>query len=325
MPFDKLSKNILNNSGQRSFTSNGNPSDRIMYPAKVISVEDSTGQNRIQARITSLDENNKEFGGRDRDTPDEKLPFAIPLLPEFFHVRPLVGEMVFIILENPSDNSAPRYWIGPIISSQLKLRYQDYKEAVKIFDITNFNQNRDLKNNLNSSIFIPQESDVALQGRDDADVILRPREVIISAGKFKKGTLEPNIDNPCLIQMKQFEGISIKALNTNVDLLNSFSQVNVRATNINLISPLGKFRNHNESNIENNPDLEAFGQEAKTLHPALFGDEAIKLLDLLIRVTLNHIHQPQNPLVSTAESEELQKYTLDGKLQDLISKHIRIN
>ena len=117
---NELTQSLLNSNGQGNTYSQGNQTSRNIYPAIVINIDDPTEQNRIIARIINLDENEAIKGGRDRDTPDDKLPFCVPMMPEHFHVRPFVGEMVYIFLENPSDNSASRYWIGPIISSKLK-------------------------------------------------------------------------------------------------------------------------------------------------------------------------------------------------------------
>src|ERR1039457_2688469 len=131
MGIDSLSKSLLQQHGQANFRSEGNQKTRIRYPAIVVSVDDPAEQNRIVARIISLDENGSINGGRDKNVPDNLLPYAISDMPDFFFVRPLVGEMVYITLENPEDNSSPRYWTGPIITSVIKLKYQSYSEAVK--------------------------------------------------------------------------------------------------------------------------------------------------------------------------------------------------
>lgn len=312
-----LASSLLQSSGQGNFYSDGNKSIRGIYPAIVVSTDDPLSQNRIKARIISLDNNGQVVGGKDRDVPNENLVYCIPLLPEFFHVRPLVDEMVFIILENPSDNSAPRYWIGPIISSQIKLKYQSYQEAVKIFDVSSFNVNLALNNNFKADAVLPQQSDVAVQGRDDADLILRQREAFLSAGKFVPNTVDINTVSPSNIQLKQFDNQSGN--------LKTFSQANIQSTNINLYSPIGKYRSKDMEKFETNEFLKSFGDLANTLHPAVFGDELIKLLDIIIRVLLTHIHTPQNPLLPTPDSQTLQSYSVEGNLQNIISNVVRIN
>jgi hypothetical protein len=313
-----LASSILQSSGQGNFYSEGNKSTRSIYPAIVVSIDDPLSQNRIKARIVSLDENGDIVGGKDRDVPDSNLVYCIPLMPEFFHVRPLVDEMVFVMLENPTDISAPRFWIGPIITSQLKLKYQSYKEAVKVFEYSSFNVNPAMNDKFKASAALPEHADVAMQGRDDADLILKPREAFLSAGKFKNGTIEVNTESPSNIQLKQFDDNKIGPLKT-------FSQANIQSTNINIYSPLGKFRAKDLERFETNPNLKSFGDTASKLHPVVFGDELIKLLDVMIRVIMTHIHTPQSPPTPTPDIATLQMYSISGQLQDLISNHVRVN
>lgn len=313
-----LTQSLLNSNGQGNTYSQGNQTARNIYPAVVINIDDPTEQNRIIARIINLDQDGNIKGGRDRDTQDDKLPFCVPMLPEHFHVRPLVGEMVFIFLENPSDNSAPRYYIGPITNSKLKLKFQDYKEAVKIFDYTIFNVNNQTQGTPKVASAFPDQADVAMQGRGDADLMLRQREVYLVAGKFKPNSFDINTETPSYLQLKQFDNIKTGPLK-------AFSQANLQSTNINIFSPVGKFRDKSLAKFEVNEDLKSFGDFTNTLHPTVFGDELVKLLDLIIRVLLTHIHTPQSPLLPTPESENIQEYTVEGNLQNILSKHIRIN
>lgn len=319
----------MNNQGG-SFASQGNNSNKNLYAAMVVNTTDPLEQNRIQVRIVSVDNEGIIFGGKDRDKLNENLVWCFPLLPEFFHVRPIPeqrnsdgkiiseGEMVWVILENPADESAPRYWIGPIVSSQLKLKFQKFSEAYGITKITQFNTNQLTNSNRRVSELLPQQSDVAVQGRDDADLILKPRQLILTAGKFKPNSIDPNDISPSNIKLTQFD-------NNKIGPLKTFSQANIQSSNINIYSPIGKFRDQNISKFEVSENLKSFGDLANSLHPAVFGDELIKLLDLIITVLLTHIHTPQNPLLEIPQSIELQEYTVEGKLQNIISNVLRIN
>lgn len=321
---DKLAKATLQNMGQSGgLSSSGNPAARNIYPALVLSSEDPLGMKRIIAKIVSLDENGEINGGRDRDTPDEQLPFAVPMMPNHFHIVPIEGEMVYILLENPSDNSAPRYYMGSQINSQFKLKFQAYEEAERVFKNTDFNLNKNKDSNLETAATLPRMGDIAIQGRTDADLILKPREVFLVAGKFNKGTTSINKTTPSYMQLIQLE-------NTDEDvkgdsLMPRYSQTNLVSTNVNIFSPLGKYRAESLKQFEINEDLKSFGGSADALHPAVFGDELIKFLDIVVRVMLNHVHTPQMPLVPIPESDELSAYTIEGELQKLISNHIRIN
>lgn len=318
---DKLARATLQGMGVTGgISSEGNQNSRNIYPAIVVNNEDPLGMKRIVARIISLDENGEINGGRDRDTPDDQLQFCVPMMPNSFHIIPLVDEMVYLFLENPSDNSAPRYYMGSQINSPFKLKFQTYSEALRVFKYTDFNLNPNKDNNPQAASILPKPGDIAIQGRSDADLILKPREVFLVAGKFEKDTLNINITTPSSFQLIQQENDVNKT-----ELLPKYSQANFTSTNINLYSIRGKFRDDGLSNFEINEDLKSFGDLAGTLHPAVFGDELIKLLDLIIKVLLNHIHTPQLPLLATPESDEISSYTIDGNLQRIISNHIRIN
>lgn len=435
---DILSQKSLQNSGQGDYSS-GVENDRAIYPAIVVpyGTNDNSEQNRIRARIVSIEddgkikgktsssdeENYNNYSGKDRGIKDDQLVLCIPLLPEFFHVRPQVGEMVFVIMENSKDSASVRYWIGPIISSKIKLKYQSYEDSAKIFDKTDFISNKKIQSSIDLSNTFPEDSDVAIQGRNDADLMLKSREALLIAGKFNDSNFSINIQNPSFLRLKQFDksyssevaqtetkithniNVSVSQdfnnkfvgkivvkelknnfelkkednsyierkqivewLNTrikeekkkytnwsftsnveefktfaanynikttpsvttppsanNQDLLQKFSQATLISTNINIYSPRGKFRGDDIKPFEKNSDLKSFGAFADTLHPAVLGDENVRVIDLIIRLLLEHIHTPQMPLLENATSIELKKYTVDGLLQNLLSNHVRIN
>lgn len=435
---DALSQQILQSSGQGNFGSSVE-GDRIIYPAIVVpyGTNDNSEQNRIRARIVSLEddgkikgksksdneENYNNYSGKDRGIVDSDLVLCVPLWPEFFHVRPQVGEMVFVIMENPKDSAAVRYWIGPIITSKLKLNSQSYEDSAKIFNKTDFLSNQKISSSVELSNAFPENSDVAIQGRNDADLMLKNKEALLIAGKFKSKNFDINTEYPSLLRLKQIDNtittvaptiivdithninieiqqdtagkflgtITVKNLkNTfelkketnsyiekkdtvnwlnekikeakdkyknwsftstasefkslpsdyskkpapapttppevnNENLLKKYSQATLVSTNINIYSPRGKFRGNDIKPFEKSEDLKSFGELPNSLHPSIFGDEAVRLFDLIIRLLLSHIHTPQNPLLSTAISDELKKYTVDGNLQNLLSNHVRIN
>lgn len=320
MGIDKLLRATLQSQGlSGGISSEGNQTSRLIYPAIVVNNEDPLGQKRIIARIISLDENGKINGGRDRDTQTENLPFCVPMMPNHFHIIPLVDEMVYILLENPSDNSAPRYYMGSQINSPFKLKYQSYAEANRVFKYTNFNLNQNPNSNISASVILPKSGDIAIQGRGDSDVLLRSREVILVSGKFKKGTFDVNDETPSSFQIIQKEN------DEDSELIPRYSQANLTSSNINIFSHRGKFRDSAIASLEKSEEVKSFGELAQTLHPSVFGDELIKVLDLIVKVLLNHIHTPQKPLLSIPESEELSTYTIENNLQRIISNHVRIN
>jgi hypothetical protein len=318
---DKLAKSILQSQGLggAAIQSSGNPSARLVYPALVVSNEDPLGMKRIIARIVSIDENGNTFGGRDRDTPEEQLPMCIPMIPNHFHIVPLPGEMVYIILENPEDNSAPRYYIGSQINNPFKLNYQGFVDSNRVFDYTSFLLDKNPTTDPVVTTILPQTGDIALQGRNDSDLILKNTEALLVAGKFEKGQYTPNTTSPAYLQIIQKENTPES------NLIPRYSQSNLTSTNVNIYSSRGKFRESDLAKFEVSEDLKSLGDFANTLHPSVYGDELVKLLNLIIQVMLNHIHTPQKSLVPTPESDELSSYTVEGNLQRILSNHVRIN
>jgi len=317
--FNKMVDDRLGKTGQEFSSTKVGNTMKIIYPAKVISTQDPFDKNRIIVEIISISNDGKEEPGEDRMIPKDKLPFCIPMLSTYLHVRAFEGEMVWIMCENPKDLTSIRYWMGPIISSKSNLKGESYLSSNSIFEKTEFNLSSKAKDKTGFLSVMPAQGDIALQGRDDADVILKPREVYITAGKFKTGNNNFEINNitPLYIQLKQYDGVS----------KNPYSQTNISATNINVFSNLGKFRDPEQGKKYEtaNTDLSYLGELANSLHPAVFGDELIKLLDLMIKIILNHVHTPQKALVPNSLSSQLSEYTIDGNLQTIISKFFRIN
>lgn len=336
--FTSMSENLLQQGGQGFSRSVGTQNSRIIYPAIVRSIDDNANQNRIQAEIVNLDVGGRIIPGKDRDIPLSNLPICLPWESEFLHVRPKVGECVWVIAENPTDLTSPRFWKGPVITSSIKLPFQAYEESVNIFNVTSYNKGGiygapTLQTQIKQATVLPSQSEIALQGREDADVVLRPREIEIRVGKFKINSVsELNTETPCRIQLKQYDTNPNTTGIRNVDnTLNEnflpYSQLNIQATNINFISNEGKFREYNAKTAENNynPRLKDYGTQAPRLHPVVFGDELMDLLKILIQFLLNHIHTPQNPPLTNNLSEQLEQYINSGKMQDLVSNHIRVN
>lgn len=333
-----FSESIMGMQGQDNHRGKGNSTSRIIYPAVVRSIDDLAGMNRLKAEIVSMGENGNIAPGKDKDTPVDKLPICIPLMPEMMHCRPQVGECVWIIAENPSDLASPRFWMGPVITSPVKLSFEPYGNSVSIFDLNSFAKPNNAKNptsqnQIKASSIFPSQNDISVQGRNDSEIVFSNREANLRVGKFKKDTLELNTTTPCNIQLRQVDSSQTKL--TGIALIDKlsassfkpFSQANITSTNINIFSPEGKFRkvDPNDKELTTNSRLKDFGDIAQKLHPAVFGDELIVLLKLILQYLTNHIHTPQNPALPNPTSQELEPYLTGNKLQDLISYVIRIN
>ncbi len=334
---NNVAKTLAVQKGVESFYSDSNNDNRIIYPAIVVNVDDQAGFNRIQARIVSLDKNGQIIEGKDRLIADSDLPLCIPMIPEFVHVRPKVGEMVIIISENSTDITSPRFYFGPIITSQTKLSVQEFRDSANIFNISSFRNKGiydgpTLQNQAKQATVLPRQSDIAFQGREDADLIFRKRELELIVGKFKpQSVVDINNETNCRIQLRQVDSNPNLTGIINVDRkLNEnfvpYSQTNIVGTNINLISNEGKFREFNNNTPEaiSYPRVKDFGSLATQLHPAVFGDELLVVLKLIIQFCLVHIHVPQDKAVNTSLTNDLETYLSSGKLNDLISNVVRL-
>ncbi len=307
---DEFLKHNLINNGQKAFSSKADSKLRNVYPAEVLFIDDNLNQGRIKVRIDGRDKNAANIND---------LPWCIPLNSTFIYSKPRVGEMVFVILEAPEENQGIRYWMGPIHRQRYQHKVEAYSSAKKIYKDTDSNSKAQISSTDLAKLDIPKDFDVALEGRDDAWLILKPKEVRLVAGAFRKGTLQANTETPAFFSVSQQENFDSQLK------IKAYSRTNVTSSVINLYSHLGKFRSESMAKFEINDDLKSLGAIAQTLSPTVKGDELIKLLDLIIRFCLTHIHTPQSPAAITALLTELSRYTVNGELQKIISSYVRIN
>lgn len=342
--FTNLSESLMTNSGQAIYRVPTNPSGRIIYPAIVRDVSDYAGYNRIKAEIVNFDSNGNITTGLDKNFTLQSLPFCVPLLPEFLHVRPKVGETVMVILENPAEPNSARYFIGPLITQQTKLEGQSFQASQSIFNKSSFSSSPTNGNQIGGSpstsfdndarTLFAKQDEIAIQGRNNSDIILSNNEVKIRTGIFTNLLeFKENLDFPCQIELKIVDRpISSTGVRLADSQINStfeiFSQQNIKASNINLISPEGKFRKITASKdeLKYNPRLNDFGDEAKTLHPAVLGDELVDVLINIINYLFSHAHPPQSPPLANNYAFNLLKFRDKSYLSaKILSNHIRLN
>jgi len=324
--FNSLSNSLNNSRGQSPISSTGSQSNKIIYTAKVMDNSDYANMNRITAEIIDFDKNTgEETSGKDRNDNTPKVAF--PLIPQFFNSIPQIGELVYIILENPKDQSSRRFYIGPIRSSNYsKTEFESTSSSNELFNISNYNgQNTLNPTNYNSD---QNKNLIYIKGKNDSDIIFKSREVVMRAGSLKDGTFDKNTDTACYVQLIQ--------KNEDKGFQSSFSQVNIVGSNINLISSDSNYRRIraldekgkliDKSNVENttNPRLEDYGLEAKQLHPLVLGDELVKVLQTIIRFCLNHAHTPQvSAYTPKSDIDILSKYLDSQGIEFILSKSIR--
>lgn len=324
----------------QAFYRNRSYAHRVIWPAIVRSVDDKAGYNRIMAEMVQLNDKGQVISGRDRFKSSGQI-MALPLLPEFMHVRPKPGEQVLLFLENPSDPTSNRYYIGPLISQQTKLNMESFEDSNRAmynrnsFDGNQIGTGASTKNDQDAGELFAKQDEIAFQGRENGDLVIGKDFVKIRTGIFESPSFRENKRIPCQIELKivnQPLDAQERGVFNNVPglfgVFESFSQQNITATNINLISPDGSFRKQDRINAEMsyNPKLADYGTMAMKLQPSVLGDDLVDVLYNIINFLVTHFHQPQNPPTLNAFGYELLKFKSKIPLsQKILSKKVRLN
>tara|TARA_R110000796_G_scaffold61077_2_gene141399 strand:- start:44844 stop:45953 length:1110 start_codon:yes stop_codon:yes gene_type:complete len=287
------------------------------------------------------------------DYPDVyNLPNCFPLMPKHTNLVPKKGEFVIVMLIGDDERFNDRFYIGPIISSAVKLNKDDSINALANFvDGTIESTPKIISNGIYEN-----KQNVVIEGRDNTDIIQRSNEVLIRAGKFKfngDGEAKPlvfNNKNPGYIQIKS-------NFNYNPESANDFTGVpsedppsmpisvtNIVSDRINLLSYDGtpNFRTSvSESgltkvskrdkqgnvvaNYIDDTQLEEILQDA---HQLVFGDVLVEYLILMRKALLGH-HHNRGVACDHDVLGESEVKLFNDKAQDLekamLSKNIRIN
>ena len=300
---------------------------------KVVSVtSDVNDGERIKVRIKNVDDKTNN------------LADAFPLLPKMLHVKPKVGEAVFILCADDNPNSQ-RYYLGPIIS-QYQNMYKDGYDfgAMKLIGGEGTPETG-ISNIPKTHGAFAANDDVAIYGRKNSDIILGDTDVRIRCGvhltnKLNTTDIAFNKTNPSFIKLKYHESpIDVKKPYWNgsdFEYKTSSaleSSANIVAQEINLIScdsgnPNIKVTNTDikTSSSDNDgnegisdADLAKFIESA---HPLPYGDVLIKFLYVLIQAFKNHTHRyHQMTPVPDITYNNLDSFDLNT----LLSKNIRIN
>lgn len=282
----------------------------------VVSNYDDTDAKRIKVRIRGIDDHLK----------DEELPYSFPILPKFLNITPKRGEMVFMFVPAMDSPYLDRTYLGPIISQPQMLFKDTYNNGSTSGLDSGFVQKRPAPSTIpeNKGVY-PNDEDIAIQGRDNADIIFKPKEVLIRAGQFEINTKQGDIPkfngkSPSYIQIKNNVTLSKKD-----DIVELGGVVNVVSSKINLLthkegSP--RFILNDQDNMISPEEMEKIISEA---HPMVFGDLLIMYLKLLRNAFNNHVH-PYNGMTPEDLSgrNDIDEY-LAFDLDSLLSKNIKIN
>jgi hypothetical protein len=289
----------------------------IFYYGTVVSNNDELGANRIIVRIIGIDDT----------TALNELPYAFPMVQKFFHVVPKVGESVLVFIPNVINPYIDRLYIGPIISQPQMLKNDSELYSSKsTLDSGNINS-RPSPNTIpeNRGVY-PKTQDIAMQGRDNSDLIFREKEVIIRAGQFNVNTLDGDIPkfnkvNPSYIQIKH--DVVIKAGSETISEERG-GVINIVSNKINILSHKNgspRFElNNQDSNISDEELLKIINEA----HPLVFGDVLIEYIKVLRSAFLNHVHSyPGKKPQDLSGGNDIDNL-LEFDLNSLLSKNIKI-
>ena len=304
----------------------------IIHKCQVELVEEAAEGLRIKARIDS-----------DLWRPLEELPYAFPLLPKTVQSVPKVGEGVFVFTEIAGNDKSQRYYIGPIISQP---QFQEECSfaygrgaALSLIDGGLVGPEEKISNYSVTNGSFPKANDVAVIGRGSQDLVMRENstgsnELDIRCGirndaiqqedgtalneddaKRLKGKVVFNKEDPAYIQMKYRKGLTSKSEQE------ASSITNIVSDKINIISN----KDENRFNVTDQESLikeEELDEIMSKLHQIPHGDTLIKLLEIIIKAIVSHVHPYAG---RPAIMEGYVKDAADFSLPTILSKHVRIS
>ncbi len=265
-----------------------------MFFAKVINIEDPLASNRIQVRVKGLDDK----------ISDDNLPWCNPFSPIFYHMVPKVGELVKLFLFNDNEPQMRRWWLGPVISSVQTLNFESFTTALANNDLSTRTPSKPINTIPSAKGVYPELDDIAIQGRNNTDLIFRDKEILIRAGKFVfNDNLTQNTTNPSYSQLKLTS-----------DGKTSYN--NMVANKIYLITHTGVKVFDKIITDSTLNDIE------KSANSAVYAEPLVQFLTYIKEFVTTHIHPPELPAdTGVGKVPEIANFDLN----EIIAKNIKIN
>lgn len=281
----------------------------IVRLCKVIKNTDDTDGKRIVVRLFP----------EDNATNDDNLPYVFPLLPKMINITPKVGESVFVFLASPTNADGNRYYVGPVISQpQMMLDDPHDFSARSLLQGSIVSPQVAPSTNPETEGSMPDLEDVAILGRQTADIFLKRKELQLRCGTHSVNNTTDLIFNkldPAYIQMKFHSPVDNNEGGT------YRSHINIVADKINLLSHQSK----TPFSLTDKTDLISDEEMTKILenaHQLPYGDTLVNFLKLLIKSYSTHSH-PYAGLPPVMDDSIIQVINYD--LDTILSKSIRIN
>jgi len=278
----------------------------LIRQAKVISVDDKTDGDRIKVLLIPEDLGKKNIE-----------EYAYPLLPKMLHIKPKVGESVYVLTAIATDGYSQRFYIGPIISQPHHMEYEPYYlDSTSLSNKSKVKPDEAPSMNPNTNGAYPKEQDIAIEGRKNAGIQITDDDVRIKAGvKYSSGQKPREVvfnkKDPAYVkvQYNDKEQQTLKGQKYN-------STATVVADKINLISNQSK-----EGYNLTNPDELITDEEMKKIidkaHQVPYGDVLIEFLNLFRKAFMTHTHTFVGlPTCPDAAVMSVMNYNLDKILSD---------
>lgn len=266
----------------------------LYYYGRVVDNNDPLDSHRIRVRVKGLDDKYS----------DADLPWCEAFSPMFLSIVPQKDELVRIIPQNWTQPLMRRQWVGPIISSVQTLNHESYLTALSNNDTSTQTPNKAITKIPSAAGAYPALNEIAIQGRDNTDIILKEKEILIRAGKFVyNDNTTLNKDNPSYIKLKLTSD-------------GKTSYAGMVADKIFLITHQGA--QGFDRIVDDKTLLEIFEKAS----PAVLGDYLYDLLAMIVEFLITHIHPPElPPNAGSPKFKEISEYPL----KSILSNFIRIN
>lgn len=266
---------------------------------------------------------------------DNDLPYCYPLLPKMVHINPKVNETVMVILSESTSPQGQRAFIGPVISQPyfMNMDYHD-TTSMSLLNGKQLSEPRfNPQNNVANRGTLPEREDIAILGRLNSDIILKPEEIRIRVGAKKNpkalnptdrlvfndvdmGYIQMRYDNFTKTQLVYKNG------ETSIEKVQDFkSIVNVVADRINLLSYDSPdcFKMNDREELITKDEIFKILENA---HPVIYGDDFMAFMDKLIQIFKNHTH-PFSMLPPVFASPDIE--VLSTNTKQFLSKSVRVN
>lgn len=292
-PYHNYGKLLNNNSAIPQNT-------RSIYYGEVISIDDEFDSSRIKVRIPDVD---KTIGNDD-------LVYCYPLMPRFFHILPKIGEVVRIFIEDVRMPQRSRFWLGSVISQPHKIEYDLNFSALSTTNIGLTKPDKAPSTIPDAKGLYPEKDDIGIMGRLNTDILLKPNQIILRAGKHEPNDkLKLNIKNSASLSLN----FDADTKNKGVDY---YSNAIMIADKIALVSHTGNPRLKTHSlTVEDRQRI------FDSCHPIPRGDVLVEILKMFKKALSTHVHQYSNVVPDPLALNEINKIDFDLLLQ----KNIVIN